>query len=343
ISKATISGVSGIVAGNKVYDGTATASLNTAGATFAGMIGGDSLSVSGASGSFADKNAGTGKTVSISGIVLGGTDAGNYNLTGTTASSSADISKATLSGVTGIVAGNKVYDGGQAASLNMAGASFTGMVGGDNLTVSGASGSFADKNAGTGKTVNISGMVLGGTDAGNYNFTNTLASSTANISKATISGVSGIVAGNKVYDGTATASLNTAGATFAGMIGGDSLSVSGASGSFADKNAGTGKTVSISGIVLGGTDAGNYNLTGTTASGSADISKATISGVTGIVAGNKVYDGGQAASLNMAGASFTGMVGGDNLTVSGASGSFADKNAGTGKTVNISGMVLGGS
>ncbi|OEZ84001.1 heme/hemopexin-binding protein precursor [Janthinobacterium sp. HH103] len=343
ISKATISGVSGIVAGNKVYDGTATASLNTAGATFAGMIGGDSLSVSGASGSFADKNAGTGKTVSISGIVLGGTDAGNYNLTGTTASSSADISKATLSGVTGIVAGNKVYDGGQAASLNMAGASFTGMVGGDNLTVSGASGSFADKNAGTGKTVNISGMVLGGTDAGNYNFTNTLASSTANISKATISGVSGIVAGNKVYDGTATASLNTAGATFAGMIGGDSLSVAGASGSFADKNAGTGKTVSISGIVLGGTDAGNYNLTGTTASGSADISKATISGVTGIVAGNKVYDGGVVASLNMAGASFTGMVGGDNLTVSGASGSFVDKNAGTGKTVNISGMVLGGT
>ncbi|MCC7683522.1 YDG domain-containing protein [Janthinobacterium sp. FW305-128] len=343
ISKATISGVSGIVAGNKVYDGTATASLNTAGATFAGMIGGDSLSVSGASGSFADKNAGTGKTVSISGIVLGGTDAGNYNLTGTTASGTADISKATISGVTGIVAGNKVYDGGVAASLNMAGASFTGMVGGDNLTVSGASGSFVDKNAGTGKTVNISGMVLGGTDAGNYNFTNTLASSTANISKATISGVSGIVAGNKVYDGSTAASLDAAGATFAGMIGGDSLSVSGAIGSFADKNAGTGKTVSISGIVLGGTDAGNYNLTGTTASSSADISKATISGVTGIVAGNKVYDGGVAASLNMAGASFTGMVGGDNLTVSGASGSFADKNAGTGKTVNISGMVLGGT
>ncbi|PHV37428.1 YDG domain-containing protein [Janthinobacterium sp. BJB304] len=343
ISKATISGVSGIVAGNKVYDGTATASLNTAGATFAGMIGGDSLSVSGASGSFADKNAGTGKTVSISGIVLGGTDAGNYNLTGTTASGTADISKATISGVTGIVAGNKVYDGGVAASLNMAGASFTGMVGGDNLTVSGASGSFADKNAGNGKTVNISGMVLGGTDAGNYDFTNAAATSTANISKATISGVSGIVAGNKVYDGSTAASLDAAGATFAGMIGGDSLSVAGASGSFADKNAGTGKTVSISGIALGGTDAGNYNLTGTTASSSADISKATLSGVTGIVAGNKVYDGSTAVSLNTAGAAFSGMAGGDNLTVLNATASFSDKNAGNGKTVNVSGIVLGGT
>ncbi|WP_193317461.1 YDG domain-containing protein [Janthinobacterium violaceinigrum] len=343
IGKATISGVTGIVAGNKTYDGSAAASLNTAGATFAGMVGGDSLTVSGASGSFADKNAGNGKAVSISGIVLGGLDAGNYNLTGTTASSAADISKANITGVAGIVAGNKVYDGSAAASLNTAGATFAGMVGGDSLTVSGASGSFVDKNAANGKTVNVSGMSLGGTDADNYNLLSSTTSTTANISKATIASVGGIVAGNKTYDGTAAASLNTAGATFAGMLGGDSLTVSGASGSFADKNAGNGKAVSISGIVLGGLDAGNYNLTGTTASSTADISKATISGVAGIVAGNKVYDGSAAASLNTAGATFTGMVGGDSLTVSGASGSFADKNAGNGKTVNVSGITLGGT
>ncbi|KAB8059150.1 hypothetical protein GCN74_13845, partial [Janthinobacterium sp. FT14W] len=343
IGKATISGVTGIVAGNKVYDGSATASLNTAGATFAGMVGGDSLTVSGASGSFADKNAGNGKAVSISGIVLGGLDAGNYNLTGTTASSTADISKANITGVAGIVAGNKVYDGSAAASLNTAGATFAGMVGGDSLTVSGASGSFVDKNAANGKTVNVSGMVLGGTDADNYNLLSSTTSTTANISKATIASVGGIVAGNKVYDGSAAASLNTAGATFAGMLGGDSLTVSGASGSFADKNAGNGKTVSISGIALGGADAGNYNLSSSTASSTADISKATISGVAGIVAGNKVYDGSAAASLNTAGATFTGMVGGDSLTVSGASGSFADKNAANGKTVNISGITLGGT
>ncbi|MDO8041045.1 YDG domain-containing protein [Janthinobacterium sp. SUN137] len=343
ISKATISAVTGIVAGNKTYDGSANASLNTTGATFAGMVGGDSLSVSGASGSFGDKNAGTGKTVSISGIVLGGTDAGNYNLTGTTASSTADISKATIASVGGIVAGNKTYDGSAAASLNTAGVTFAGMVGGDSLTVSGASGSFVDKNAANGKTVNISGMTLGGTDADNYTLTSSTASTTANISKATINGVTGIVAENKVYDGNATASLNAAGAAFAGMVAGDSLTVSGASGSFADKNAASGKTVSISGIALGGTDAGNYNLASSTASGTADIGKATISGVAGIVAGNKVYDGSAAASLNTAGASFTGMVGGDSLTVSGASGSFVDKNAANGKTVNISGITLGGT
>ncbi|MCC7600256.1 filamentous hemagglutinin N-terminal domain-containing protein [Janthinobacterium sp. FW305-129] len=337
ISKATISGVSGIVAGNKVYDGTATASLNTAGATFAGMVGGDSLSVSGASGSFGDKNAATGKAVSISGIVLGGTDAGNYNLTNATASSTADISKATITGVAGIVAGNKVYDGGVAASLNTAGASFTGMVGGDSLTVSGASGSFTDKNASNGKTVNISGITLGGTDAGNYNFTNTLASSTANISKATISGVSGIVAGNKVYDGTATAGLNTAGATFAGMVGGDTLNVSAASGSFSDKNAGTGKAVSISGIVLGGTDAGNYNLASSTAGSTADITAKALT-LTGLSGNNKVYDG--TADANLTGGTLNGLVNAETLGFAVQGASYSDKNAGTGKAITIGGVTL---
>ncbi|MFZ4876640.1 beta strand repeat-containing protein [Janthinobacterium sp. Mn2066] len=343
ISKATVSSVSGILAGNKVYDGTVAASLNAAGASFAGMVGGDNLTVSSASGSFSDKNAGNGKTVNISGLALGGADAGNYNLTNTTASSTADISKASITGVSGLVAGNKVYDGSTAASLNTAGASFAGMVGGDNLTLSNASASFSDKNAGNGKTVNVSGIVLGGTDAGNYNLASNTANTTANISKASIASVSGIAAGNKVYDGSVTANLNTTGASFSGMVLGDNLTVSNASGSFSDKNAGSGKTVSISGIALGGTDAGNYSLTTTTASSIADISKATISGVSGLIAGNKVYDGTLGASLNVAGASFAGMVGGDNLTVSNASGSFSDKNAGNGKTVNISGIALGGT
>ncbi|MBB5369149.1 MULTISPECIES: YDG domain-containing protein [unclassified Janthinobacterium] len=343
ISKATVSSVSGILAGNKVYDGTVAASLNAAGASFAGMVGGDNLTVSSASGSFSDKNAGNGKTVNISGLALGGADAGNYNLTNTTASSTADISKASITGVNGLVAGNKVYDGSTAASLNTAGASFAGMVGGDNLTLSNASASFSDKNAGNGKTVNVSGIVLGGTDAGNYNLASNTANTTANISKASIASVSGIAAGNKVYDGSVTANLNTTGASFSGMVLGDNLTVSNASGSFSDKNAGSGKTVSISGIALGGTDAGNYSLTTTTASSIADISKATISGVSGLIAGNKVYDGTLGASLNVAGASFAGMVGGDNLTVSNASGSFSDKNAGNGKTVNISGIALGGT
>ncbi|KAK6021500.1 hypothetical protein OSTOST_12826 [Ostertagia ostertagi] len=168
--------------------------------------------------------------------------------------------------------GTPVYAGNAAGAVNAG----TYGVSASGLYASGGQSGYAisyidggllitpNKNAGNGIAVTVN-AALGGSAGGNYALV-PVNGLTGNISKATISGVSGIVAGNKVYDGTATASLNTAGATFAGMIGGDSLSVSGASGSFADKNAGTGKTVSISGIVLGGTDAGNYNLTGTTAS-----------------------------------------------------------------------------
>jgi len=42
------------------------------------------------------------------------------------------------------------------------------------------SASFANKNAGTGKTVSVSGISISGTDAGNYTF-NTIASTTADI------------------------------------------------------------------------------------------------------------------------------------------------------------------
>ena len=266
IAKASISAVGGITANSKVYDGNATASLNTGSASFAGMVGGDNLVVTGASGSFADKNAASGKMVSVTGIALGGTDAGNYTLLDSTASTMADIAKASIANVASITANNKVYDGNALASLNTGSAAFTGMVGGDSLTVSNATGSFGDKNAASGKTVSVTGIALGGTDAGNYTLASTTASTTADIAKASISAVAGITAGNKVYDGNALASLNTGSAVFTGMVGGDSLTVATATGSFTDKNAANGKTVNVSGIALGGTDAGNYTLVNSTAS-----------------------------------------------------------------------------
>ena len=50
------------------------------------------------------------------------------------------------------------------------------------------------------------------------------------------------------------------------------LDVSGATGTFDDKNAGTGKTVTVNGLSLTGADAGNYILTPPTTT--ADISAA---------------------------------------------------------------------
>jgi hypothetical protein len=60
----------------------ATRSLN-------GVVGSDDVSLSGGSASFATKTVGTNKTVSATGLSLSGTDAGNYQLASTSASTTA--------------------------------------------------------------------------------------------------------------------------------------------------------------------------------------------------------------------------------------------------------------
>eukprot|EP01133_Synstelium_polycarpum_P019994 gene19994-23960_t len=341
IAKADITGVTGIAAAGKTYDATATATVSNAGATFAGMINGDVLTVSASSANFIDKNAGTGKTVTASGLTLGGTDAGNYNLTAATGTGKATITQAQIASVTGITAAGKTYDGTDAATLN-AGATFNGLLGSDSLSFSATKAAFSDKNAATGKTVNVEGIVLGGTDAGNYTLASNTATGTGDIGKANIGGISNIVAGDKVYDTTTKASVSGAGATFAGMVNGDVLTVSASSANFIDKNAGSGKSVTASGLTLGGTDAGNYNLTAATGTGTATITQAQIASVTGITAAGKTYDGTDAATLN-AGATFNGLLGSDSLSFSATKAAFSDKNAATGKTVNVEGIVLGGT
>jgi filamentous hemagglutinin family protein len=76
---------------NKTYDGT-TAAVVTYGDN---RVAGDSLTVSGTA-NFDDKNVANGIVVRVAGISISGADAGNYNLTGTTAATTADIAKATL-------------------------------------------------------------------------------------------------------------------------------------------------------------------------------------------------------------------------------------------------------
>ena len=318
----TVIGALGV---DKVYDGGLDATI--VGASFDGLVGHEIIRGNNLSGTFADKNVGYRKTVTFTDAVLVdgpyGDLASNYTITPFTVTASIELKGLT---VTGATAASKVYDGTTNATVT--GAVLNGLVGTETLALGGMAGEFSDKNAGTGKAVTVSGATLqDGTGlASNYYVTNP-SGLTADIGKATINAVTGITAGNKVYDGTTSASINTSGAAFAGLVAGDSLSAT-ASGAFADKNAATAKTDAISGIALGGTDAGNYTLASSTASATADIAKASISAVSGITAGNKVYDGTTNASLNLAGAAFTGQVAGDALTLATpVTGAFSDKNA----------------
>ena len=331
IAKANLD-VTGVAAANKTYDGTTAA--NVVGSATVNAFGSDVVAVAGSSSaSFADKNAGSGKAVTVSGYTLTGTDAGNYNLVqprGLTA----NISKAVLA-LAGLGVSDKIYDGTTAATLSGTG-SVTAFGGDDVLVTGTGSAAFADKNAGVGKAVNVGGYTLGGADATNYTLVQP-GGLTATISKAGLL-LSGLAANSKVYDGTTAATLSGTGSVAA--FGSDVVSVSGsATATFADKNAGTGKAVNVSGYTLSGADAGNYNVvqpTGLT----ADISKATLN-VTGVAAADKTYDGTTAATLT--GAATVSALGSDAVAVTGGSATFADKSAGSGKAVTASGYTLTGA
>ena len=172
---------------NKVYDGTTVATVTLTD----DRVAGDVFTVSHISATFLDGVPGLGKTVSVSGISINGTDAGNYTFN-TTATTIADITPRRLTvTATGV---NKVYDGTTAATVTLT----DDRVAGDVFTVSYISATFLDGVPGLGKTVSVSGISISGTDAGHYKF-NTTATTSANITPLTISG--GVMFGDVPIEG----------------------------------------------------------------------------------------------------------------------------------------------
>lgn len=244
--------------------------------------------------------------------------------------------------VTGITAQDKPYDGGMDAVLTVSEARINGVVEGDSLTVDSATGAFGDENVGTGKNVNISEIILGGADAANYTVGSLIQNETyASIKPKPVS-VSGITARDKEYDGDTTAELDCSKAAFTGKVDGDDLTVDSATGAFEDKNAGDDKPVSISEIILGGEDAGNYQLTSDSASTVAAITAKTLThiDVSGVTV-TKQYDGTTAAGTASGNVTFTGNVASDDIGITATAGLYADENAGSGKTVALSLTLTG--
>ncbi|MGK5021156.1 YDG domain-containing protein [Janthinobacterium sp. LB2P10] len=328
--------LTGISALNKIYDATTTAALNTASVGYSGLVGGDSVSLAGSgTGSFATKNVGVNKTVTVSGYTLSGADAGNYVVT-QPSDLTASVSKAGLV-VSGIAAANKTYDATTGATLS--GAASVSALGSDIVSVAGTgAGSFADANAGSNKVVSVTGYTLTGADAGNYNVVHAVS---ATIHKADV-----IVSGSKTYDGATSVAGSTLTAT---GVAGQQFSVTGAgdASNLSSKNVQNGAALaSATGLSLGsssnGALASNYNAIGVAGSSYTVTAKGIT--LTGISALDKIYDATTTAALNTASVGYSGLVGGDSVSLAGSgTGSFADKNAGVNKTVMVSGYTLSGA
>src|SRR4029078_10658711 len=147
---------------NKVYNGTDAATISgctlDAASGDTGVIAGDvnNVGCTGSNGHFADADAGNGKTVPAH-VALTGTAAGNYQLSSSSASTTANIAKRSVTA--SITADNKVCNGPDAATISGctldAASGDTGIIAGDvnNVGCTGSNGHFADAHAGNGKTV----------------------------------------------------------------------------------------------------------------------------------------------------------------------------------------------
>ena len=332
---------------NRAYDGTVNYTANVSQlSTLSAQLGVAGDNVTTITLAYNDKTANTGKTLTASNVVISdGNNGLNYNVSYADNNTSVITAKALT--ISGITAATKVYDGNMTAVVSTSGVTNTtlgnaGLIAGDDLTVT-ATGVFADKNVGTGKTVTLNSS-YGGADASNYNITSQ-ATTSANITQKSLT-ITGITAANKIYDGNANATVNVSAVNSTSLVGmgmvvGDDLNVS-ATGLFSNKNVGTGKTVILNSS-YSGVDIGNYNIT-SQVNTTADISQKSLN-ITGITAANKIYDGNTNATVNVSSLNNTsllsmGMVRGDNVSIT-ATGAFVDKEVGTNKTVAISTIYAG--
>ncbi|ADY52957.1 Ig family protein [Pseudopedobacter saltans DSM 12145] len=274
----------------KTYDGTneATVNLDT------DKLTADDVTAAYTNAVFDNKKIGVNKPVNVSGITLSGDDAGNYTYN-ITANTTAEITARTL--MVTATGNSKIYNGNSIATVNLS----TNKLTADDVIAVYTNAVFDNKNAGIDKAVTVNGISIVGNDATNYT-ANTTASAVANITAKTLTVTA--TGNNKIYDGTtvATVNLNT------DKLAADNLTVNYTTATFNNKNVGTGKTVSVSGISISGDDAINYVPNTTTVTTAA----ITVKSLTIIADNKEKFEGENNPGLT---ASYNGFVPGEDKTV----------------------------
>ena len=260
-----------------------------------------------------NKNAGTGKTLTPAGTIDDGNGGANYAITFATSTTGVITGRAlTVTAVTN----TKLYDGTTSAAgipTITAGSLLTG----DTATFS---ETYDNKNVGTGKTLNASGVVNDGN--GGHNYTITFIADTTGVITARSLTVTAVT-NTKVYDATTSAAAIP-------IISGGTLAPGDTNGfteTYDNKNVGTGKTLTPVGAVNDGNGGNNYVVTFVT-NDTGVITKAplTITAQTN----TKAYDGNTSAAAMP---TVAGLQGSD--TVTNLSETYDNPNIGTGKTLTV--------
>ena len=305
----------------RVYDGTTGATLLAGNFTAAGTVDGDDVTFAWTGSEFGDRNAGTSKAVTANGIAAitsnGSASVYGYTLASTTAT--ANIGAITPASLTVTAqADNRVYDGTTASSVApvVSGSIYDGVG-------TAATQSFDDRNVGTGKILTASGLVMAdGNGGANYSI-NYVDSATGVITPASLTVTA--QADNRVYDGTTASSVApvVSGSIYDGVG-------TAATQSFDDRNVGTGKNLTASGLVMAdGNGGANYSINYVdSATGVITPASLTVTAQ----ADNRVYDGTTASSVApvVSGSIYDGVG-------TAATQSFDDRNVGTGKILTASG------
>ena len=343
---------------SKIYDGTTR--LEILNPSLTGVINPDNVTLvdNRAYAWFDDKNAGTGKPVTIR-ADLTGAAASNYTLS--TAETTGVIYKADLIITPPSIGSGKVYDGTTDIPSSMYSPYYPNKPAlqtpsgypppsTDDVRLVGPSEfsptnpHLIDKNVHTnvaqyGYVMEITGFSLAGTDAGNYELKRTEWTGNTNSivmvtpKEVTANGLPTSVSG-KTYDGNPL-SVSTTGVTINGVLTGDTVTIVPQGN---DKNVGT-KNITFT---TAGADGVNYKLVGApTLTGTISVRSVTI---TASVPSSKGYDGNTTATVTSAVINWGGtMYGTTNVQVVNGSARYDNADAGNGKTVTFSGFSITGA
>ena len=241
--------------------------------------------------------------------------------------------------VTGTV--TKQYDGDATATVAGANLSAAGVVDGDTVTLSqSGTATYDNRNAGSAKTVNETGVGIASTRNGTaavYGYALGTTTATGNVGEITRRAITAsAVTDTRTYDGsTSSTALPTITSGTLAPTGGDTASFT---ERFDNRNAGTNKTLTATGTVNDGNAGTNYAVTfATNTTGVINRRQITVAAATD----TRTYDGSTNSTATPTITSGTlAPTGGDTA---GFTQSFDHRNAGTNKTLTATGTVNDGN